>query len=140
MIIIKGSLTVVYDPPFYKGIFEEETQYSYRVAQINFGTALPKTRLIYLYVTEHYADLVFYEQRQNIGFILQHKNPKRLQRLARKSVKTDFKGTKAQQALQRQQQNRKKRSKKQLAVINKNNELLQYKKKKAKRLQKHKGH
>ncbi|KRL01107.1 YjdF family protein [Liquorilactobacillus capillatus] len=107
MLRIKGSLTISYEPPFYHGIFEEETVHSYRVAQVNFGTAVPKTRFIYSYLLTHYQDLVFYEQQQDASLALHRVNPKRRQRLARKAIKKVFKGTKAQQTLQKQYRTKK---------------------------------
>ncbi|WP_311407437.1 YjdF family protein [Liquorilactobacillus uvarum] len=140
MLTIRGSLTIIYEPPFYKGIFEEETQCSYRVAQFNFGTSVPKTRLVYLYLLAHYSELTFYEQKQKTKLCLKHANPKRLQRLARKNVGADFRGTKAQQALQKQHQSCKRSGKKQRNLVKKNKKQFQYEQRKNKRLQKHKGH
>nr|WP_283580382.1 DUF2992 family protein [Ligilactobacillus aviarius] len=37
-------MTVVFDKPFYKGIFERFVDDRYAVAKINLGTSLPKTR------------------------------------------------------------------------------------------------
>ena len=37
-------MTVVFDKPFYKGIFERFVDDRYAVAEINLGTSLPKTR------------------------------------------------------------------------------------------------
>ncbi|KRM95175.1 hypothetical protein FC19_GL002270 [Liquorilactobacillus aquaticus DSM 21051] len=140
MLTIKGSLTIIYEPPFYKGIFEEETQDSYRVAEINLGTSVPKTRHIYSYLLTHYKNLVFYEQHQQTSLSFTRVNPKRLQRLARKTVKADFKGTKAQQTLQHRYQGFKSDKRKQRSVLKKNKKQRQYEQKKIKQQQKHKGH
>lgn len=140
MSTIKGSLTIVYEPPFYKAIFERRFNSTYEVSQINLGPSEPKLTLIYDLVIHHWNRIIFFKQTVCASSVSERKiNPKRLQRLARKSIQYGV-GTKAQQTLQKQlecqkvarQHNR--RTKKIL------DQEKRYKLHQAKKIQKHKGH
>ena len=39
--MIKGALTIIFDYPFYKAIFERTDGSEYYVAQVNLGTSMP---------------------------------------------------------------------------------------------------
>ena len=102
MSTIKGSLTIVYEPPFYKAIFERRFGSTYEVSQVNLGPSEPKLTLIYDLVIHHWNKNIFFKQTVCDSSVSKRKiNPKRLQRLARKSVQYGV-GTKAQQTLQKQ--------------------------------------
>lgn len=136
MSTIQSSLTIVFEPPFYKAIFER----SFDSGQINLGPSEPKLALIYDLVLHHWNKVTFFQQTVCASYVSERKiNPKRLQRLARKSIQYGV-GTKAQQTLQKQlecqkitrQHNR--RTKKIL------DQEKRYKLHQAKKIQKHKGH
>lgn len=55
--MIKGVLTIIFDEPFYKAIFEQFDGTEYKVAQVNMGTSLPTMPKIINLVNEHYSDL-----------------------------------------------------------------------------------
>ncbi|MBY7658822.1 YjdF family protein (plasmid) [Lactiplantibacillus plantarum] len=140
MSTIKGSLTIVYEPPFYKAIFERRFGSTYEVSQVNLGPSEPKLTLIYDLVIHHWNKNIFFKQTVCDSSVSKRKiNPKRLQRLARKSVQYGV-GTKAQQTLQKQlecqkvtrQHNR--RAKKIL------DQEKRYKLRRVKKIKKHKGH
>ncbi|WP_308718721.1 DUF2992 family protein [Lactiplantibacillus plantarum] len=59
MSTIKGSLTIVYEPPFYKAIFERRFNSTYEVSQINLGPSEPKLTLIYDLVIHHWNRIIF---------------------------------------------------------------------------------
>ena len=52
-------MTVVFDKPFYKGIFERFIDDRYAVAEINLGTSLPKTGDIYRLVLKRWNTIHF---------------------------------------------------------------------------------
>ncbi len=52
-------MTVVFDKPFYKGVFECFADDRYAVAEINLGTSLPKTRDIYRLVLKRWNTIHF---------------------------------------------------------------------------------
>ncbi|PKX59307.1 MULTISPECIES: YjdF family protein [Lactobacillaceae] len=140
MSTIKGSLTIVYEPPFYKAILERHFGSTYEVSQVNLGPSEPKLTLIYDLVIHHWNKIIFFKQTVCYSSVSKRKiNPKRLQRLARKNVQYGV-GTKAQQTLKKQLEYQKvtrqhnRRTKKIL------DQEKRYKLRQAKKIQKHKGH
>ena len=99
--MIKGVLTIIFDEPFYKAIFEQFDGTQYKVAQVNMGTSLPTMPKIINLVNERYSDLQFSKSTRDKE-VMHHINPKRAQRLAHKEVRERGIGTKAQQALKKQ--------------------------------------
>ena len=91
-------MTVVFDKPFYKGIFERFVDDRYAVAKINLGTSLPKTRDIYRLVLKRWNTIHFSKETLDSTRV-KRANPKRMQREAQKQVHAEFYGSKAQQAL-----------------------------------------
>lgn len=139
MSTIKSSLTIVFEPPFYKAIFERHFESTYEVGQVNLGPSEPKSTLIYDLIVHHWHEVNFFKQNVCDLSVSERKiNPKRLQRLARKSVQCGV-GTKAQKKLQKQIEREKvtqqhnKRAKKIL------NQEKKYKLLRIKKIQKHKG-
>ena len=94
------TLTVLFDAPFWVGIFERVENGQFTVAKVTFG-AEPKDYEVHDFVLRHFYDLKFSpavaaeEQRTS-------ENPKRRQRAARKQMQETGIGTKSQQALQLQ--------------------------------------
>lgn len=87
MSTIKSSLTIVYEPPFYKAIFERRFDSTYEVSQVNLGPSEPKLTLIYDLVIHHWNKIIFFKQTVCASSVSERKiNPKRLQRLAKKSI------------------------------------------------------
>ena len=140
MSIVQSSLTIVFEPPFYKAIFERRFDSIYEVGQINLGPSEPKLALIYDLVLHHWNKVIFFQQNVCASSVSERRiNPKRLQRLARKSIQYGV-GTKAQQTLKKQLEYQKvtrqhnRRTKKVL------DQEKRYKLRQAKKIQKHKGH
>jgi len=99
----KAKLTVLFDPPFWVGLFEREQDGAYAVCRVVFG-AEPRDNEVYAYILTCYDRLEFSpalpaEKREDRLL-----NPKRVQRLARRQTETAAIGTKAQQALQLQRE------------------------------------
>lgn len=136
---ITASLTVLFEDPFWVGVYERESDGAYEAARIVFG-AQPKD-------TEVYALILAKLDRLRFGPSLtvkeaeeRHINPKRMQRAIHRQVQGEFCGTKAQQAmklLQEQNQTERKanaRERRQWEA-QRNFDLRQDKKK-----EKHRGH
>lgn len=94
------TLTVLFDAPFWVGIFERVENGRLTVAKVTFG-AEPKDYEVHDFVLRHFYDLKFSpalsaEEHRTSD------NPKRRQRAARKQMQETGIGTKSQQALQLQ--------------------------------------
>lgn len=132
-------MTVVFDKPFYKEIFERFVDNRYAVAEINLGTSLPKTRDIYRLVlkrwnTIHFSNETFDSTR------IKRVNPKRMQREAQKQVHVQFYGSKAQQALKADFEMRKQQSHKGRRIAKENCKKRKFEIRQLKKKQKHRGH
>lgn len=94
------TLTVLFDEPFWVGVFERVENGRLTVAKVTFG-AEPKDYEVQDFVLRHFYDLKFSpavaaEEHRTSD------NPKRRQRVARKQMQEAGIGTKSQQALQLQ--------------------------------------
>lgn len=94
------TLTVLFDAPFWVGIFERVENGRLTVATVTFGTE-PKDYEVHDFVLRHFYDLKF---SPAVAAEEHHtsENPKRRQRAARKQMQETGIGTKSQQALQLQ--------------------------------------
>lgn len=102
----KAKLTVLFDPPFWVGVFERERAGLYEACRVVFG-AEPRDFEIYAYILDHYDRLAFSPTLAAGPEADRTVNPKRAQREARRQIQPSGIGTKAQQALQLQrEQNR----------------------------------
>ena len=95
-------LTVLFEAPFWVGIFERIEGNTLSVCKVTFG-AEPKDHEVLSYVLKNYARLRFSPAvaaavRQDAA------NPKRMQRQIRRASSDCGVGTKAQQALQLQRE------------------------------------
>ena len=134
---VTASLTVLFEPPFWVGIFERVEDGRMSACKAVFG-AEPKDYEIYEFVLKNYDRLHFGAQIDaEVKKIC--RNPKRIRRLAARQVKSVGVGTKAQQALnlqreqtkiERRELNREKKEERRQRIF----ELRRQKKK-----QKHKG-
>ena len=102
----KAKLTVLFDPPFWIGLFEREHGDRYEVCKVTFG-AEPKDYDVYAFVLERYHTLEFSPALAAERTEERTVNPKRAQRLAREQTRETGIGTKAQQALQLQREQNK---------------------------------
>ncbi len=135
---ISCGMTVLFDTPFWVGIFELVEDEKLTVAKVTFGSE-PKDYEVYDFILHHYDDLKFSPSISvNIKKIAD--NPKRRQRVAQKQVQSNGIGTKSQQALQLQMTEskikRQQRSKEQREA----EKQRQFDLKQQKRKQKKKGH
>lgn len=136
---IISKLTVLFENPFWIGIFELSSDNKLRTAKVTFG-AEPKDTEIYYYILKYYNKLDFSPFVSDEKSVQKHINPKRMQRIVKKETSITGIGTKSQQALKlMQEQNKKLRQSKtkeqRLCEKQKQFELHIEKKK-----EKHRGH
>ena len=109
-----GKLTVYFEEPFWVGVFERIEDDKLSVAKVTFG-AEPKDYEVQEYIRKYYSSLKFSPAVETVVKDIK-RNPKRIQREAKKQMLETGIGTKSQQALKLQQeqneQERKKRSRK----------------------------
>ena len=99
------KLTVLFENPFWVGIFERIENGKLSVAKVTFG-AEPKDYEVYKFVLKHHYDLQF---SPAVATVVKEskQNPKRIQREIKKSLAQTGIGTKSQQALKLQQEQNK---------------------------------
>ncbi|MBA1393208.1 DUF2992 family protein [Lactobacillus sp. XV13L] len=137
--MLKGKLTIIFDDPFYKAIFEKIDGSDYYVAQVNLGASVPQMPEILNLVNRKYSQLSFYKTSIEKS-VVQHVNPKRRQRLVNKAVKSRGISTKAQQALKKQFENLKVAKKKTSVEQMHEEKQARFIQKQEKRRAKHQGH
>ncbi len=134
---ISVKLTVMFEKPFWVGVFERIDNQQLYVSKVTFGSE-PKDSEIYDFILRHYNKLQFSPAVETVVKDIAT-NPKRRLREARKQTEKTGIGTKSQQALKLQQEQmkdkRKLRIKKQKDILNQRKFQL----KQQKRKDKHKG-
>lgn len=136
---ISSKITVLFEDPFWVGIFERSCNHKYEVSKVVFGSE-PKDYEIYEFILSKFNSIKF-STPVSISYKKDKKiNPKRLQRKIKKEVNNKGVGTRAQLAMKTQQESNKiiykKISKEKKEEYKKRKFLLKQKKKR----EKHKGH
>jgi len=131
----KSNLTILFENPFWIGLYERFDDDKYVVCKITFG-AEPKDYEVYNFLLKNWHMLRF-SPPVKIDRTIEHKiNPKRMQREINRKLENKGIGTKAQQVLKLQhEQNkieRKKQSRKQKEAEKEQQYTLRQEKKKAK--------
>jgi len=106
--LITAKLAVLFDEPYWVGIYERQEGTRLEVCKITFG-ADPKDYEVYRFLNDNWKNLSFSPPVSDDCSRERSINPKRMQReISNQLQKTDV-GTKAQQALklQQEQKNRK---------------------------------
>ena len=99
---VLGRLTVFFEEPFWVGVFERISGGELSVCKVTFGTE-PKDYETYDFVLKNYDRLRF-SPAVAADVKETGRNPKRVQREARKQVHNSGIGTKSRQALKLQQE------------------------------------
>ena len=102
---VNGKLTVYFEEPFWVGVFERIEDGKLSVSKVTFG-AEPKDYEVQEYIQKHYASLKFSPAVDAVVKDIK-RNPKRMQREARRQMQETGIGTKSQQALKLQQEQNK---------------------------------
>ncbi len=139
MCIIISRLTILFEDPFWIGLYEREYDGKYEVCKITFGSE-PKDYEVYSFMLSNWGRLKFSPALTGSQATSEHINPKRMQRIIKRQLKTGYIGTKAQQALKLQHEQikteTKTRRKAERELENKRKFELRQKKKK----ERHRGH
>ena len=97
----KSSLTILFEAPFWIGIYERSCNGKYEVCIITFG-AEPKDYEVYEFLLKNWHKLKFSPPIQAEVIAERKINPKRMQREINSQLQDKGIGTKAQQALKLQ--------------------------------------
>lgn len=133
-----GKLTVFFEEPFLVGVFERYENGKLSVAKVTFG-AEPKDNEVCKFILEHYYDLKFSKAVEATAPKTK-KNPKRVQRDAKKQMQETGIGTKSQQALKMQQEQNKQQRKEKSREQKQLDAERMYELKQQKKREKHRGH
>ena len=135
---VSGKLTVYFEDPFWVGVFERIEDGKLSVAKVTFG-AEPKDYEVQEYIQKHYFSLKFSPAVETIVKDIK-RNPKRMQREAKKQTMETGIGTKSQQALKLQQEQNKQERKERSRKKKEAEEQRMFELKQQKKREKHKGH
>lgn len=105
---VSEKLTVFFEKPFWVGIFEHIEDGKLSVAKVTFGSE-PKEYEVQEYIQKYYSSLKFSPAVDTVVKEAK-RNPKRMQREAKKQTQETGLGTKAQQALKLQQKQKRLRN------------------------------
>ena len=134
-----GALTVLFEDPFWIGLFEVTDEEGLHVCKVTFG-AEPTGQEIIEFVEKNWHKLKYSEGIETTSTLEIKKSPKRQLREARKQKVSQGIGTKSQQALKMQQE-RNKVERKQLSKAEREAERQQkFDLRQAKMKEKHRGH
>ena len=104
--ISQGSLTVLFEDPFWIGLFELADREGLRICKVTFG-AEPSEREIMEFIDRNGHRLRYSQAVDTSTTLENRKNPKRQLREARRQTIPQGIGTKSQQALRQQQEQNK---------------------------------
>lgn len=103
---MKSSLTILFENPFWIGLFERIDGDKYEVCKITFG-AEPKDYEVYDFLLKNWHKLKFSPSVKTEKIEERKINPKRMQREINSQLENKGIGTKAQRALKLQHEQRK---------------------------------
>jgi len=139
--ISKINLTVLFNDPFWIGVFEIIEDGEYKVCKVTFGPE-PKEEETLELILEKFYSLNFSApiSSEKNTFTEKKQNPKRLQRKIQKETATTGIGTKAQIAMKLQHEQCKLARKQKSKEQKEQEEQMKFDLKQKKKLEKHKGH
>ena len=135
---VSEKLTVYFEEPFWGGVFERIEDGKLSVAKVTFG-AEPKDYEVQEYIQKYYFSLKFSPAVDTVVKDIK-RNPKRMQREAKKQMQETGIGTKSQQALKLQQEQNKQERKVRSREKKETDELRMFELKQQKKREKHRGH
>ena len=138
--MITGSLTVLFEDPFWIGLFEMIDQQGLRACKVTFG-AEPTDKEVMEFIDKNWNRLQFCQAIEVSAESERAKvNPKRQHREAKKQMQSQGIGTKSQQALKLQQEQNKTERKQRSKAEREAAKQRQFDLRQAKKKEKHKGH
>ena len=135
---VSGKLTVYFEEPFWVGVFERIEDGKLSAAKVTFG-AEPKDYEVQEYIQKCYSGLKFSPAVETVVKEIK-RNPKRMQREAKRQMQETGIGTKSQQALKLQQEQNKQERNVRSREQKEAEELRMFELKQRKKREKHKGH
>ncbi|MCR0496124.1 YjdF family protein [[Clostridium] innocuum] len=99
------SFTVFFEDPFWIGLFEYREQQLLYLKRIVFGSE-PSEQVVYEWLKGCWYSIRFQAPVETVRSKASHRNPKRMQREARKAQDTGLSLTKSQLAVKQQQEER----------------------------------
>ena len=135
---VSGKLTVFFEDPFWVGIFERIEDGKLSAAKVTFG-AEPKDYEVQEYIQKYYFRLQFSPAVATVVKEVK-RNPKRMQRDAKRQMQETGIGTKSQQALKLQQEQNKQERKLRSRKKKEADDLRMFALKQQKKKEKHRGH
>lgn len=134
-----GILTVLFEDPFWIGLFEVTDDEGLHVCKVTFG-AEPTEKEVMAFVDRNWHCLQFSQPVEVEASPEKKKSPKRLVREAKKQMLSPGIGTKSQQALKLQQEQNKTERKHRSKAEREAEKQRQFDLRQAKKKEKHKGH
>lgn len=134
-----SSLTVMFEPPFWVGIFELTCDGRYCACKVTFG-AEPADPQIYEFILKHFSQLEFSPSIKAEPHCDKRINPKRLRREINRQQQSHGKSTKSLQVLSLLHSEKKDMAKKRKSELKAEKKERIYELKKQKRKEKHRGH
>ena len=134
-----STLTVLFEDPFWVGIYERESDGRYQVCKIIFG-AEPQSAQVYQYLLQNWQRLRFSPALESTTAAATRPNPKRVQRDINKQLQQRGIGTKAQQALKLLQEQGRLERRARSRHRREAEEQRQFELRQEKRKEKHRGH
>ena len=133
------KLTVLFQKPFWIGVFEDEHNNKYNVAKVVFGVE-PTEAQLYQFLLDNYYKVPFNEVSSENVHIEKKVSYKKQQKIIKKQQKEDGIGTKAQNAIKIQQESRKQERIKKSKKLSIKKKERDFKLKQLKKKEKHRGH
>ena len=134
-----GTLTVLFEDPFWIGLFEQTDHEGLHVCKVTFG-AEPTDKEVMEFIDKNWHRLQF-SQAVDVAQITEiRQNPKRQLREAKKQMQLQGIGTKSQQALKLQREQNKMERKQRSKAEREAEKQRQFDLRQAKRKEKHRGH
>lgn len=135
-----GSLTVLFEDPFWIGLFEIIDQKGLRACKVTFG-AEPTDKEVMEFIDKNWHRLQFSQAIKVSAESERAKvNPKRQLRETKKQMQSQGIGTKSQQALKLQQEQNKTERKQRSKAEREAEKQHQFDLRQAKKKEKHRGH
>ncbi|EPY2273242.1 YjdF family protein [Clostridium sporogenes] len=133
------KLIVLFDDPFWIGIFEKQDKDKIQICKVVFGGE-PKDYEVYDFILKNYYNLKFSEPISIDKKPKKKINPKKMQREIKKTVQEKGIGTKAQQALKLDHENKKTERTIKSKENREKEKKLKFEKRQEKKAKKKKGH
>ncbi len=136
---MRSSFTILFEGPFWIGVYEAQEGSHYEVCKITFGPE-PKDCEVYELILKKWSQLERRHYEEVPSKLVKRMNPKKMQRAIKSEVQNTGMGTKAQQALKEQYEQNKIERKSRSRLQKEAEKQYKFDLKQEKRKEKHRGH